>query len=133
MEIKEYLTYDEKEILALYESVGWTAYTENPAALRLGFAHSLLTLAAYEGDRLLGLIRTVGDGHTIVFIQDILVHPAMQRRGIGTALMKAVLERFPQVRQVELATDRTPKTLAFYRSLGFSPMEELGLCGLMHL
>ena len=61
------------------------------------------------------------------------MHPAMQRRGIGTALMKAVLERFPQVRQVELATDRTPKTLAFYRSLGFSPMEELGLCGLMHL
>ncbi len=133
MEIKEYLPYDEKEILALYESVGWTAYTENPAALRLGFAHSLLTLAAYEGERLLGLVRTVGDGHTIVFIQDILVHPAMQRRGIGTALMKAVLERFPQVRQVELATDRTPKTLAFYRSLGFSPMEELGLCGLMHL
>ena len=133
MEIKEYLSYDEKEILALYESVGWTAYTENPAALRLGFAHSLLTLAAYEGDRLLGLIRTVGDGHTIVFIQDILVHPTAQRKGIGTALVKAVLDRFPLVRQVELATDNTAKTLAFYRSLGFSPMEELGLGGLMLL
>lgn len=55
MEIKEYLSYDEKEILALYESVGWTAYTENPAALRLGFAHSLLTLAAYEGNVCWGL------------------------------------------------------------------------------
>lgn len=133
MEIKEYLSYQEEEILPLYASVGWTAYTENPAALRLGFAHSLLTLAAYEGDRLLGLIRAVGDGHTIVFIQDILVHPAAQRRGIGTALVKAVLDRFPLVRQVELATDHTPKTLAFYRSLGFSPMEELGLCGLILL
>lgn len=133
MEIKEYLSYDEEEILALYESVGWTAYTENPAALRLGFAHSLLTLAAYEGDRLLGLIRTVGDGHTIVFIQDILVHPTAQRKGIGTALVKAVLDRFPLVRQVELTTDNTAKTLAFYRSLGFSPMEELGLCSLMLL
>lgn len=133
MEIKEYLSYDEEEILALYESVGWTAYTENPAALRLGFSHSLLTLAAYEGDRLLGLIRTVGDGHTIVFIQDILVHPTAQRKGIGTALVKAVLDRFPLVRQVELTTDNTAKTLAFYRSLGFSPMEELGLSGLMLL
>ena len=133
MEIKEYLSYDEKEILALYESVGWTAYTENPAALRLGFAHSLLTLAAYEGERLLGLVRTVGDGHTIVFIQDILVHPTAQRKGIGTALMKAVLDRFPLVRQGELTTDNTAKTLAFYRSLGFSPMEELGLSGLMLL
>ena len=133
MEIKEYLSYDEEEILALYESVGWTAYTENPAALRLGFAHSLLTLAAYEGERLLGLVRTVGDGHTIVFIQDILVHPTAQRKGIGTALVKAVLDRFPLVRQVELTTDNTAKTLAFYRSLGFSPMEELGLSGLMLL
>ena len=29
-------------------------------------------MAAYEDDRLLGIIRAVGDGATIVFIQDIL-------------------------------------------------------------
>ena len=33
----------------------------------------MLTLAAYEKNQLLGMIRTVGDGHTVVFIQDILV------------------------------------------------------------
>lgn len=75
MEIREYLQYNEAEILSLYSSVGWTAYTDTPEVLRKGFENSLLTLAAYEGDRLLGIIRVVGDGYTIVWIQDILVFP----------------------------------------------------------
>lgn len=34
MDIREYKTYDETEILGLYASVGWTAYTEQPESLR---------------------------------------------------------------------------------------------------
>ena len=98
-------------------------------ALREGFRNSLLTLAAYEGEDLLGLIRTVGDGATVIFIQDILVFPPRQRQGIGTALLKAVLDRFPNVRQIELATDSRPETVDFYRSMGFSEMSEIGCCG----
>ena len=48
MEIKEYGDYREDEILRLYSAVGWTAYTENAEALRRGYEHSLLVLAAYE-------------------------------------------------------------------------------------
>lgn len=133
MEIREYTVYNEKEILALYASVGWTAYTDHPEALKRGFEKSLLTLAAYEGDQLLGLIRTVGDGETVIFIQDLLVYPEHQRRGVGTALVKAVLNRFSHVRQIELATDDTEKTKAFYRSCGFLPMKEIGCCGFMKI
>lgn len=131
MEIKKYEAYFEKDILKLYESVGWTAYTSHPEALRKGFEHSLLTLAAYKGDQLVGIIRTVGDGHTVVFIQDILVHPDYQHRGIGTALMQAVLDTFKHVRQIELVTDNTQKTVDFYRSLGFRGLSEFGCCGFM--
>lgn len=133
MEIKEYQTYNEQEILSLYTSVGWTAYTDTPDTLRQGFEHSLLTFAAYENEQLVGLIRTVGDGYTIVFVQDILVFPEHQRKGIGTALLQAVLDHFGHVRQMELATDDTPQTIAFYKSLGFSPMSEIGCCGFMRL
>lgn len=79
-----------------------------------------------ENDELLGIIRTVGDGFTIIFVQDILVFPRVQRKGIGTALLKAVLDRYPHVRQIELTTDNTPKTVAFYKSLGFSEFSEIG-------
>ena len=131
MNIDEYTHYREEEILALYRSVSWTAYTDHPDTLRKGFEHSLLTLAAREDGRLIGLIRTVGDGHTIVLIQDLLVHPSHQRKGVGSALMKAVLARYAHVRQIELATDDTPGTKAFYRAMGFADMSALGCCGMM--
>ena len=133
MEIRAYTEYNEAEILGLYASVGWTAYTDDPASLRNGFANSLLTLAAYEEAALAGLIRVVGDGHTIVFVQDILVHPQFQRRGIGSALLQAVLNRYAGVRQIELLTDDTPETAAFYRSMGFRELTELGCRGFMKI
>ena len=131
MEIREYTDFRKEKILRLYSEVGWTAYTENMTALEQGYKNSLLVLAAYEDDELLGIIRAVGDGCTIVFVQDILVFPGHQRRGVGTALLKAVLDRYPDVRQVELVTDNTPKTMAFYKSLGFSELSEIGCCGFM--
>ena len=100
MEIREYIDFNIDEIRRLYSEVGWTAYTENMPALEQGYKNSMTVLAAYEDDELLGIIRTVGDGFTIVFIQDILVFPEKQRQGIGTALLKAVLDRYPNVRQI---------------------------------
>ena len=133
IKLKPYTEYNEAEILALYSSVGWTAYTVEPEKLRLGYENSLFILGAYENDKLVGLIRTVGDGQTIVFIQDILVFPEHQRRGIGSLLLQSILERYAHVRQIELATDDTEKTISFYKSLGFAPMAELGCCGFMRL
>ena len=133
MEIRAYTEYNKAEILELYASVGWTAYTDDPAALKNGFANSLLTLAAYEGAELAGLIRVVGDGHTVIFVQDILVRPPFQRRGIGSALLRAVLDRYANVRQIELVTDDAPETAAFYRSMGFRELTELGCRGFMKI
>ena len=130
MEIKEYKEYQEDEIQTLY-AAGWTAYTEDLPALKRGFQNSLLVLAAYEDGELIGLIRVVGDGATVVFVQDLLVAPQKQRQGVGTALLKAVLDRYSNVRQLLLTTDNTPKTIAFYKSLGFSDLSTLGCCGFM--
>ena len=133
MEIREYKTYNETEILRLYASVGWTAYTDQPEVMRKGFENSMLTLAAYEGNQLLGIIRAVGDGYTIVFVQDILVFPEHQRKGVGSALLQAILDRYSHVRQIELATDNTPKTIAFYKSMGFCELSKIGCCGFMRI
>jgi len=131
MIIREYSDYQEDVILRLYTKAGWTAYTENKSALEQGFRNSLSVLAAYKDEKLLGIIRAVGDGATIVFIQDILVFPEYRRQGIGTALLRAMLDRYPDVRQIELTTDNTPETIAFYKSLGFSEFSEIGCCGFM--
>ena len=131
MVIKPYTQYSEAEILPLYESVGWVFYCKHPEVLRKAYANSLCTLAAYEDEKLVGLIRSVGDGHTILFIQDLLVYPEYQRRGIGTALVNALLDQYPHVYQIELATDNTEKTVAFYKSFGFRNLSDIGCCGFM--
>ena len=59
--------------------------------------------------------------------------PEKQRMGCGTALVRALLERYPGVRQIELAADNTPGTVAFYRSLGFRELSEIGCCGFMKM
>lgn len=124
--IEEYAGYREGEILNLYASVGWIAYTRDPQTLRNAFENSLLTLAAYDGDRLIGILRAVGDGCTIVFVQDLLVHPDFQRKGVGSALLQSVMTRYAHVRQLQLTTDDSPESIAFYRSQGLRPLSESG-------
>ena len=130
VEVRE-LSSDERlarfdEILDLYEAVGWTNYTSHPEALRAGYAGSLAVWGAFTGDKLVGIVRVVGDGATIVFVQDFIVAPSHQRTGIGTQLMRAVMNRFSDVYQTELLTDDGSGACALYESLGFARSDAMG-------
>ena len=131
MEIRKYTDFKEDEIVAIYDSVGWTAYTQSVDSLMKGIENSMLVFGAFEDGRLVGLVRAVGDGYTVVIIQDILVRPEYQGRGVGKALMKVMLDNTSHVRQVQLVTDDTEKTLGFYKSLGFADIGEFGCKALM--
>lgn len=133
MRICELTTFDFDAILRLYSSVGWTNYTEKPELLKKAYENSLLILGAYVDGQLVGVIRAVGDGFSVVFIQDILVIPEYQRRGIGTRLLQEVMDRYSSVYQMELMTDNTPKTVSFYQSLGFVKASDMGCCAFMKM
>ena len=126
MEIREYGNFQLEEITNLYQSVGWTNYLERIGILEDAYANSLCVLGAYDSDQLVGIIRAVGDGQTIVFVQDIIVLPEYQKKGIRTKLLKAVMDKYHDVYQMELLTDNTEKTKAFYRSVGFSASDDMG-------
>ena len=118
--IREYEKYNEEEILDLYAKVGWTNYTDKPDMLKNAYQNSLKIYGAYDTkDNLLGIIRAVGDGHSIVFVQDILILPEYQRLGIGTALMNKLLNEYKYVYQKSLMTDNTERSIQFYKSCGF--------------
>lgn len=78
--IRPYEHYCTEEILPLYEAVGWTNYTQRPDMLRDAFAGSRDVLAAYDSTQLVGILRAVGDGASILYVQDILVQPCWQLR-----------------------------------------------------
>lgn len=126
VKLQRYETYQAEEVLELYSSVGWTNYTQDPLMLQEAFNHSLKILVAYDGEQLVGVIRVVGDGFSVIFVQDLLVHPAYQRRGLGRQLLSAILTDYAAVYQLHLMTDDTEKTKLFYEALGFQAVDLLG-------
>ena len=115
-----------EDVLPLYEAVGWTNYTTKPEMLKAAFENSLHVLAAFtEEGILVGVLRAVGDGASILFIQDILVTPEYQHQGIGTELLQQTLEKYKNVYQIQLATDNSMKTISFYESNGFTSLTSL--------
>ncbi len=111
-------------ITALYNDAGWTNYTSNLVSFQRALQNSLYLLTAWDGDALVGLLRAVGDGETILYIQDILVLKAYQRQGIGWALLAQCVKQHKHIRQKVLLTDNTEKTLAFYQACGFQRASE---------
>ncbi|MGO4297521.1 GNAT family N-acetyltransferase [Glutamicibacter sp. MCAF14] len=110
-----------EQILSLYDSVGWSAYTDDPEVLIQALANSTFAVYAYDQQQqLAGLIRVISDNATICYVQDILVCPSAQRSGIGRALFEAVLQKFQHVRQLVLITDDMPQQRAFYESMGLT-------------
>lgn len=107
------------ELVDLYRSVGWTAYTDDAERLVDAVNASYCVLAARsESGGLVGLARTVSDGLTVAYLQDILVAPEHQRRGIGGALLDEILARTDSIRQLVLLTDAEEAQRAFYESRG---------------
>lgn len=126
MEIKEYRNFNLDEIVNLYKKVGWINYLKLEDKLKDAFNNSLLTLCAYEDDKIVGLIRVVGDGVSIIFIQDLLVDPLYQGKKIGSSLVKMVLDKYKDVYQIELLTDDTKNNKEFYEKLGFKEVKSNG-------
>ena len=120
------------DLVALYSSVSWTNYTNNPTMLEEAIKASLWQLAIYDKEELVAYIRLVGDGHSIIFVQDLLVRPDYQRQGIGKKLLEEALATFPNVYQRLLVTERSEKNLAFYQSLGFVELSEQACTGMIY-
>ena len=121
------------DLMPIYEAVGWTNYTQNPEMLKAAFENSLHVLAAFtEEGILVGVLRAVGDGASILFIQDILVTPEYQHQGIGTNLLQQTLEKYKNVYQIQLTTDNSMKTISFYESNGFTSLISLNCVSFMY-
>jgi GNAT superfamily N-acetyltransferase len=73
----------------LRRSVGW--YCVDDESARKGLAASLFSLCAEVSGSVIGCGRVIGDGGIYYYIQDIIVLPKYQRLGIGTQIMRRVM------------------------------------------
>lgn len=113
------------KIVELYDSVGWSTYTDSPVLLEEAFKNSTLVLIAMIESEVIGLSRSVSDNISIHYLQDILVSPNYQKKGIGRKLLSSALDHFDQVRTHMILTDDEEAQLKFYESLGYRNTKQL--------
>ncbi|MGN6714217.1 GNAT family N-acetyltransferase [Anaerocolumna jejuensis] len=115
-----------QELVNLYKDAGWSNYTKDTALLVNAYKNSLFVLAVWDNSKLIGIIRVVGDGYSILYIQDLLVLKEYQHMGIGSRLLKEVMDKYKNVYQTVLLSDNEPKTKAFYQKMGLVSSDTYG-------
>lgn len=108
------------KLCALYASVNDRRGSDE-TMLSGAWENSNVRVAAFDGDRLAGLARGLSDGHTTLFVCDLLVHPVYQGQGLAAELMQRLCKPHEDIYQTILITD--PETIPFYTKLGFMHWE----------
>ena len=116
---KESKEISTSQLLALYNSVGWSAYTKDVETLAKAIQGSSYVCSVWEKETLIALVRCISDDASIMYLQDVLVDPQYQQKGIGRILVHKALHRYSHVRQKVLLTDNRPEQMRFYESLGY--------------
>lgn len=113
---------DIAQLLELYRSADWARNrTAEEAAAVL--SNSSLVFTLWEGDRLAAFARVLTDFIFRAAIYDVIVHPDVQRKGVGKALLEKVLT-YPSLKKVQVFHLLTRDKRAFYEKLGFVTAEE---------
>ena len=116
---------DPMQLADLREAVGWNRMEE---ALKRPALSNLFEIGCYEEEKLIGYLCVVSNGVTDAYIQDVMVHPNAQGRGIGSELMRRAIERIRETGIGMISVIYGDERLRhFYEKFGFFTM----LCGQM--
>lgn len=104
------------EIEKLRSSVGW----DNKTGSFLVLSKRLYTyFTARKDGKLIGFIDILSDGIADAYLQDLVVHPDFQRKGIGSKLVKRAI-RFLQKNNIKfIQVTFHPECEAFFKKFGF--------------
>ena len=114
--------FTEEQLGGLFRSVGWYS-GRFPERLKKAMGNSSRVISAWDGERLVGLIRGLDDGVWQASIDCLLVDPEYQGRKIASALLEMLLEDYRELLYVDVVPDER-RNVGFYLKHGFEVMEE---------
>ena len=117
------ITYTEErnftlqQVSDLFLCVRWVV-GKYPNRLYKALINSSRVISAWDGDRLVGLIRVMGDSELVCFINYVLVHPDYHGRGFAGHLLEMVKAAYKSYLYINVMIGDS-KNVAFYEKHGF--------------
>lgn len=125
---KEFDSSKIEEVKMIYKKESWNAYLNDNYKLIRSFDNSLYILGAFDEEKLVGFIRCVGDGEHILMVQDLIIIPEYQKKGIGTNLFKMIMDKYSKVRMFMVITDIEDMVdNKFYQSFRLKKLENMNM------
>jgi len=109
---------DWKAVSETLKRVGMAYY--EPDVHKKAFKNSYITVFVHSGNQMVGFGRAISDGVLQAAIYDVAVIPEFQNKGIGTTIIKNILDRVSQCNVILYAS---PGKEEFYRKLGLRKMK----------
>lgn len=104
-----------KSIKTLYDSEPWWPERSLDDIENVFSSH--LMIGAWENQRLIGFGRVVSDLRFRAYIEDVLVLEPYRSRGIGTRMLKRILDELEDIDVITLFC--RPRLSKYYEKLGF--------------
>ena len=114
--------FTEDEVQNLFLSVGWIS-GQYPSRLYKALMHSSTVITAWDGNRLVGLVRLIDDSELVAYMHYVLVDPAYHGQGIASEMIKMVKEKYRNYLYLEIMPEER-KNASFYEKHGFQVMSD---------
>ena len=108
-----------EEFAAVTAAVGFKPHPEE--AIRIGLANSWHAVCAEIDGNVIGVGRIVGDGALHFYVTNIMVVPAHQRSGVGSAIVESLVSQVRTVPYANVLVEALPLPglESFYARFGF--------------
>lgn len=91
---------------------------DDPKCIEAMLRHANLLITAWEGEKLVGVARSVTDFEYCCYLSDLAVDESYQKRGIGRELIRRTQSKLgPRAKLILLAA---PKAESYYPRIGFT-------------
>lgn len=118
IKVNEPVTVDQFLALLNASSLGERRPVDDRVCLEGMISNSNLIVSAWNGDRLIGIARSMTDFHYSCYLSDLAVDRDYQRSGVGKALQVATQQKLgPKCKLILIAA---PDANSYYQHIGFT-------------